>query len=177
MDARPGDLVGVERTLDAHFLLERAIVADGAAGGDAVRQPQLEDVFRRHVLSRLVVMEVEVRVDEAGHDVHPGEIEFRAAFERRPVVGVDVELRHADAGDLDDPVVRNDDIHRPAGRRARAVDQVHTAEYQALVGTVTFLPRRNVLPAGLRRGNAGQGEHGAGQDRADAQPAQEVPVS
>lgn len=155
VNARPGDLVGIEEALDLHFLLERPVVADRAPGGHAVGEPELQHVFRRHVLPRVLVMDVQVRVDEAGQHVHAREVELAAAVERRTIVRIDRQQRGTDAANGRDAIVLDDDVDGAARRGAGAVDQVHAAQDQAFERTVTLRAPRNLVRA-LRTGGERQ---------------------
>jgi hypothetical protein len=104
-----------------------------------------------------------VGVDEAGQDIHAGGIDLARRIARRP------PLRQRQAGragavDALDPVAGDDDVDRPARRRAGAVDQHGAADHQPGIGAFAFArlavghplhPRRRLLrPERAERGKA-----------------------
>ena len=132
-DARRDDLV----RRAALFFRKRVRLRtqlDAPPRRNAVRHPQLEDVFG---LGRLVrVADVLMQVDEAGQQEHARRVDF--------VVGLRRPIRPkrspgcAGTDDPRDPVVLDDDVHRPDRRRAGAVDDHHAANRQRLERAEAF---------------------------------------
>src|SRR5690606_40809435 len=118
-------------------------------GCHTVRQPQLEDVIGRHALPGVHVMKVQVRIDESRQDVSTVQIDFSSSIERRPAFGIYGKQRRADTVDGRDAVVLDNEINRASRRCAGTVDQIDTAQYQALVGTVALVTAGDVIGAGL----------------------------
>ena len=171
-DARAGDLVCGEPFGHVDFPGRAMTAADRAAGGDAMGQPEFEDVVRRHILAGLLRVEVQMRVDEAGQQVHARNIDLPAAVQWRTVVGIDLEPGIADDIYFGDAVVFDDDIYRSLGGGAGAVDHVGAAQNQAFERTFAFVAFRNVGQpvlgeSGARRkqGQGGSGERGLQSDR------------
>src|SRR5690606_38380904 len=128
--------------------LDAVATARVAHRGDAVRQPQLVDVFGGHAL--LVAADVAVHVDEAWQHVVAAQVDLVAArHQRRPRLRVDRRVGGADDLHPGDAVAFDDDVHRAVGRRAGAVDHGHSAQDQLRPGTVALVA--------LGRGGNGRG--------------------
>ena len=132
-DARRDDLI-LGRQLALLQVPIHAAARHAAHRRHAVRQPQLVDVFG---IVGLPAAAVHVQIDEAGHDVHAGRVDLLGALRRTPAIA-DGHLREADARDLGDAILRDDEIHRPARRRAGAVDDRGAADDQPVVRTIAF---------------------------------------
>ena len=126
-DPRRDDLV-LRRQLALVQVPVHRSARHAADGGHAVHHPQLVDVFG---IARLAAAAVHVRVDEARHQVHAGAVDLLGAL-RRPAAFVDRHAGEADADDVGDAVVLDHDVHRPARRRAGAVDDGDAANHQAI---------------------------------------------
>jgi len=89
-----------------------------------------------------------VEVDQPGHEIHALGVELL----RGPLGAlrlVDRQLGVADADDLGDAVALDHHVHRTAGRRAVAVDQVDAADDEPLEGTLALATRRRRSGIGL----------------------------
>ena len=164
-DPRRDDLV-LRRQLALVQVPVHRSARHAADGRDAVRHPQLVDVFG---IARLAAAAVHVRVDEARHQVHAGAVDLPGAL-RRAAAFVDRHAREADADDVGDAVVLHDDVHRPARRRAGAVDHGDAADDQAIerpLAVAGLAGRRRIH---LLCGKGDGGRHA--NDRAQDQQAQ-----
>ena len=176
--ARAGE--GIDPHAGGHDLVRRAprlllhgpvvgAEGDAAPGRDPVRHPQLVRVLR---LGRLGdAARVEVEVDEARQDVHAGRVDFmhdrvRVALDREsgPPRLVDGPLRDADAADVDDAVPLDDDVHRPDGGRAGAVDHGGAADDEAVVRSLALVRAPVGSPDHLHRLH-GRGRRGQQDQR------------
>ena len=116
-------------------------------------------------------MQVQVGIDKPGQQVHAGDIQLAPAVQGRAVLGIDRQLRETDDLHLGDAIVLHDDIDRPLGRRARAVDHVGAAQHQALERSFALVPLWNGddlrrLRLGTHGGKHREDGHGRGGDDA-----------
>ena len=74
VDSRRGDLVGHALGLLIQGPIQAVATAGVPDGGDAVAEPQLEDVLGRRSL--LLASHVSVHVDKARQDIHPFHVEL-----------------------------------------------------------------------------------------------------
>src|SRR5690606_2872555 len=117
--------------------VQTVATAGFAHGGDAVRQPQLVDVFGRRSL--LAAADMAVHVDEAGQHVVAFQVDLATAFfELRPPLRIDGHAGIADTGDAFDTVAADDDVQRPVGRCAGAVDDGDAAQDQLRIRPLAF---------------------------------------
>ncbi len=139
-DARRHDLVGGATVALGEVPLERP-GGNPAHRGDAVPEPQLVDVLGFRRLGHAAGVHVEI--DDAGHRVPPLGVDLMGGV-GRPLLLVEPESGSADGLDLGDAVSFDDDVDRPDRRRARAVDERHAADDEALEGTgsLALSPRR-----------------------------------
>ena len=110
-----------------------------AYGRNAMPQPQLVGVLGLGCLGGAA--RVRMRVDNARHDVRTVCIDFVGRVLGARVL-VDVETRVADTHDVLDPVLLDDDVHRPNRRRTRSVNEGCTANDEPLERADTFVPVR-----------------------------------
>src|SRR5690606_19898129 len=78
------DLVGLAAALHVRQPFNRLATAQFTRGGDAVGEPQLEDVFRWHALAVLVAMQMHVRIDEARQQGETGAVDLTITRCRAP---------------------------------------------------------------------------------------------
>ena len=151
-----GDHVDIDPGRDDRALLALAPLGQGLLGigadvphrRDAAGQIDLVLVFERLGDAGPLVVEMDMAVDEAGQEVHPGAVEDV----RLALVSVGAAVGAADGGD---PVALDDDVHRTAHRRALAVDDQDVADDQPVVAPA-------VLDAAAFRGRR---EREAGQEQ------------
>ena len=119
--------------------------------GDAVSHPELVDVLTLRGLGN--ASRVGVHVHEAWEQEHPLAVDLVVARLGTALL-VDIHQRVAHRRHLDDPIVLDDDVHRPPGRRAGAVDDRHPADDQAIEGALALVgsARGRGLHLGLRGG-------------------------
>ena len=148
------------------------IERQAAHGRDAVGEPQPIAIGRVGRLLGIAIMAVDV--DEAGQDVHSGRIELAVGAARR-AIRRQRQARRARAVDALDAVAGNDDVDRPARRRAAAVDQRDSADDQPAEGPLALarLPvgnpfhRRQALRVERRRGGDDRGQESGGRAEPD----------
>ena len=134
IEARRADLAGRA----AAFVVERmgGIAAEerhAAHRGDAMRQPQAIGIA--WVIGLFGVTIMAVHVDESGHDIHAGGIDF-AGGAARFTVGAQRQARRAGGPDLGDAIALDDDVGRAIGRAAIAGDDGGAADDQQRIGAV-----------------------------------------
>jgi len=102
---------------------------------------------------------VGVRVHEAGEEVHPGGVDLPGGA-LWPSLRIDRDLGVADGGDRGDPVVLDDDVGRPEGRGAGAIDDGDAPDDQLRVGTLAFAggPVRGVQDGASLGGDGTNGD-------------------
>ena len=147
-DARRGEFA--LGALLAEFERALGVAAHVADGGDAAGQPDVEFVFQRLRLAAALLLQVGVRVDQAGQDVLAGGVDHGVGLRRpaRSACGGDGVERD----DVGDHIVLDDDILGTAGRRPVAIDHDGVVDQQA--AHAFAIDRR------LRHGGAGEREHG-----------------
>ena len=131
---RDDGVVGRHRLL-AQLPLEPPM-GHAARRGDPVSQPELVDVLALRGLGG--APGVGVHVHEAGEQEHPLAVDLVIARIRTAVL-VDLHQREADRGHLNDAIVLDDHVHRPAGRRAGAIDDRDAPDDHAVEGPLAFV--------------------------------------
>ena len=178
------NLVARQPVLDRHLLLDRHFGrADIARGGDAMRQPELEHIVARHALPIAQRVQMDMRIDKTGQHIVTGKVIFLVAF-GRPARLLD-RAGCADAGDLHDPVVLDDDVDRSLCGRAGAVDIDRVAQHGARPGPLAQRPRRDGigdlplfrLAERLRRNAARQRERRQARQQNPTDPHVRSPVA
>jgi hypothetical protein len=100
------------------------------------------------VLPVIQIVQVDVCVDEARHDVIAGQVHFVIALGGARCL-VDC-VRRADRADLGDAIAREDDVDRTLRRCAGAVDHGDVAQHGALERARAFGARRDGIGDGPR---------------------------
>ena len=114
-DVRPLQAVGGDHLSERHELV--VPLSGIAEGGDAVTQ--LPERQLR------VVLDVEMQVDQAGHDRSAAEIDMLSSVGRR---------RARQRPNRRDAAIRDDDARNRDGRRAGAVDDLRAVEHEHRIG-------------------------------------------
>ena len=100
-----------------------------------MREPQLVGVLGILILGRAAGMNV--RIDEARHQVHPGAVDFMVCL--RTAILAERNARRAGAADSSDAIARDDDVHWAGWWCAAAIDDHDAADDERLERSLAFV--------------------------------------
>src|ERR1022692_1051241 len=148
--------------LPADFERPFGVAAHIADGGDAAGQPDVEFVFQRLRLAAALLLQVGMRVDQAGQNVFARGVDYGIGLHRRarPDAGTGDRVQRDDVGDQ---IVLDDDILGAAGRRPIAIDHGGVVDQQAAHAFAAGRRLRHGRAGGTERDKDRQGS-GHGND-------------